>query len=130
MDEVSNKFCHSKTNCKIIACPSSITRISCRQSSNCVSTNMRYGSVWTDKLNEMINQEFKALGIKYLVLPNFGICCRELRVLKVTSFCTCVRSFYSFFLVQIPQSQNIFSKKYTLPGSCKRSSKKLEHILV
>ena len=27
----------------------------------------------------MINQEFKALRRKYQVLPNFGICCRELR---------------------------------------------------
>ena len=26
----------------------------------------------------MINQEFKAQGTKYHVLPNFGICCREL----------------------------------------------------
>ena len=26
----------------------------------------------------MINQEFKAKGTKYQVLPNFGMCCREL----------------------------------------------------
>ena len=29
------------------------------------------------------------------VLPNFGICCRELRGLKVASFRACVRSFCS-----------------------------------
>ena len=29
------------------------------------------------------------------MLPNFGICCRELRGLKVTSFRACVRSFCS-----------------------------------
>ena len=26
----------------------------------------------------MVNQEFKAQGTKYKMLPNFGICCREL----------------------------------------------------
>ena len=31
-----------------------------------------------NKLLGMINQEFKALGRKYEVLPNFGIICREL----------------------------------------------------
>ena len=31
------------------------------------------------KLFERINQEFKAQGKQYQVLPNFGICCRELR---------------------------------------------------
>ena len=46
-----------------------------------------------DKLFEMINQEFKAQRTKYQVLPNFAICRRELRVLKVTSICACVRSF-------------------------------------
>ena len=48
-----------------------------------------------DKLFEMINQEFKALGRKYQVFPNFGICCEELRELKVVSFCRCVHSFCS-----------------------------------
>ena len=43
----------------------------------------------------MINQEFKALGIKYEVLANVGICCRDLRGLKGTSFHACVRSFRS-----------------------------------
>ena len=44
----------------------------------------------------MINQDFKAPGIKYQVLPNFGICCcRELAGLKVTSFRACVRSLCS-----------------------------------
>ena len=57
------------------------------------SSNLRQGSVWKDKLFEMTNQEFKAQGTKYQVLPNFGICCRELRELKVANFCTCVRSF-------------------------------------
>ena len=32
-----------------------------------------------DKLFEIINQEFQVLGRKYQMLPNFGICCRELR---------------------------------------------------
>ena len=40
----------------------------------------------------MMNQEFKARGRKYYVLPNFGLCCRELEGLKATSFHTCVRS--------------------------------------
>ena len=31
----------------------------------------------------MINQEFKAMGRKFQVLPNFGICCRELGGLKI-----------------------------------------------
>ena len=48
-----------------------------------------------DKLFEMINQEFKAQGTKYQVLPNFGTCCRELGELKVTSFRACMRSFCS-----------------------------------
>ena len=43
----------------------------------------------------MINQEFKAQGTKYQVLPNFGICCRKLGELKVLSFRACVRSFCS-----------------------------------
>ena len=44
-------------------------------------------------LFEMINRGFKALGRKYLVLPNFGICFRELRELKVTNFAhTCAVS--------------------------------------
>ena len=40
----------------------------------------------------MINQEFKAQGTKYQVLPHFVICCRELG-LKVTRFFECARSF-------------------------------------
>ena len=48
-----------------------------------------------DKLFETINQEFKAQGTKYQVLPNFGICCRELGGIKVTSSCACMRSFCS-----------------------------------
>ena len=47
------------------------------------SSNLRYGSVWIDKLFEMINQEFKAEGTKYQVLPNYVIRCRELEGLKV-----------------------------------------------
>ena len=47
------------------------------------SSNMRQGSVWTDKLLDTTNQEFKALGRKYPVLPNFWICCWEQRGLKV-----------------------------------------------
>ena len=47
------------------------------------------------KLFEILNQEFKALGTKYQVLPNFGTCARELGGLKVTSFRACVRSFCS-----------------------------------
>ena len=43
----------------------------------------------------MTNQEFMAQERKYQELPNFGICCRELRVLKVASFRACVRSFCS-----------------------------------
>ena len=50
------------------------------------SSNLRLGSVWTDELFEMINQQFKVLGRQYQVLPNVGICCRELRRLKVTYF--------------------------------------------
>ena len=41
------------------------------------SSNLREGNAWKDKLFEMINQEFKAQGTKYQVLPNFGICCRS-----------------------------------------------------
>ena len=59
------------------------------------SSDLRYGSVWIDKLFEMINQEFKAQGTKYQVLTNFGFCCRELAGFKVTSFRTCKRSFCS-----------------------------------
>ena len=39
-----------------------------------------------DQLFETIIQEFKVQGTKYQVLPNFGICCRELAGLKVTVF--------------------------------------------
>ena len=49
----------------------------------------------------MINQEFKAKGTKYHVLPNFGICCRELGGLKVVSFRPCVRSFCSVMFSMI-----------------------------
>ena len=48
-----------------------------------------------DKLFETINEEFKAQGPNLQVLPNFGICCRELARLKVTSLRACVRSFCS-----------------------------------
>ena len=43
----------------------------------------------------MINQEFKTLGRKYQMLPNFGIYCKALGELKVASFCACVRRFCS-----------------------------------
>ena len=33
-------------------------------------------------LFEMMNQKFKARGRKYQLLPNFGICCRELGRLR------------------------------------------------
>ena len=42
------------------------------------SSSLRYGSVWIDNLFEMKNQELKAQETKYQVLPNFGICCKEL----------------------------------------------------
>ena len=45
----------------------------------------------------MMNQEFKAIGRNYGVLPNFGICYRELGGLKVVSFHACVRSFCYVF---------------------------------
>ena len=47
------------------------------------------------KLFEMINQEFEAEGTNYQVLLGFGICCRELRRLKVSSFRACMSSFCS-----------------------------------
>ena len=34
----------------------------------------------------MINQEFKAQGRRYQVLSNFGVCCKELKGLKVVNF--------------------------------------------
>ena len=46
-------------------------------------------------LFETMSQEFKAQGTQYQVLPTFGICCRELMGLTVTSFRACVRSFCS-----------------------------------
>ena len=61
------------------------------------SSNLRKGSVWIDKLFETINQELKAQGTKYQVLPNFGTCCRELGALKATSIRACVRSFCSVY---------------------------------
>ena len=64
------------------------------------SSNLKKGGVWIDKLSEMINEEFEAQGTKYQVLLNFGICCRELGELKVTSFRACVRSFCSIFPVR------------------------------
>ena len=48
-----------------------------------------------DKLFEKINQEFKAQGRRYRGLPNFGVCCKELGVLKAMSFRVFVRSFCS-----------------------------------
>ena len=59
------------------------------------SSNLRYRSVWIEKLFEMINQEFKAQGTKYQVLPNFGTCCRELGAFRVTTIPACVCSFCS-----------------------------------
>ena len=50
------------------------------------SSNLRKGSVWRDKLFEMINQEFKAQGREYQVLPNFRVCCRVLGGSKVRHF--------------------------------------------
>ena len=47
----------------------------------------------------MINQEFKAGGRKYQVLPNFGLCCGELGGLKCMSFRACVHSFCSVALI-------------------------------
>ena len=76
------------------------------------TSNPRLGSVWTDKLFEMINQEFQVLERKYQVLPSFGIRFRELKGLKVTSFRACVRSFYSVYhcvlssMVSIANSKN------------------------
>ena len=55
------------------------------------------GSVRTDKIFEMVNQELMTLGRKHQVLPDFGICCRELTGLKVASFRTCMRSFCSVY---------------------------------
>ena len=63
-ENCKNDYCQSPACvCIIVMCG--------RQSRNC-------GSISTDKLFEMMNQEFKTLGRKYGVLPNFGICCREL----------------------------------------------------
>ena len=50
------------------------------------SSNLRQGSIWTDKLFEMINQEFKTQRTKFQVLPNFGVCCRELGGSKLRVF--------------------------------------------
>ena len=60
-----------------------------------LSSDLRQGIVWIDKLFERINQEFKANGTKYQILLNFRICCKELKGLKVASFRTCVSSFCS-----------------------------------
>ena len=68
------------------------------------SSNLGYGSVSIDKLFEMTNQEFDAPGTKYQVLLDFGVCCRELRVLEVTSLGESVRSFYSAPLYWTPSS--------------------------
>ena len=54
---------------------------------------------------------FKTQGTKYQVLPNFGICCRELGGLKVASFCACVRSFCS---VTVDKTRKQRTQKYTL----------------
>ena len=59
------------------------------------SSNLRLGSLWIHEQFETINHEFEALGRKYRVLPNFGICCRVLGRVEVTSFHAYVRSFYS-----------------------------------
>ena len=58
------------------------------------SSNLRSGKVWIHKLFEMINQEFKVLKTKYQLLPNFGVCCREL-VGEAMSFCAFEHSFCS-----------------------------------
>ena len=59
------------------------------------SSNLRQGRVLIDKVFETTNREFKVQGRKYQVLPNFGICYRELGGLKVARFCACMRSFCS-----------------------------------
>ena len=59
------------------------------------SSNLRYGNVCRHKLSEMTNQKFKVQGRNYQVLFNFGIYCRKLGGLKVTSFCACMHSFRS-----------------------------------
>ena len=64
----------------------------------------------------MINQEFKALQRKYQVLPNFGICCKEQRELKVANFCTCVRSFCS-----VKQSTNHLKIQFSINESIDQS---------
>ena len=49
----------------------------------------------------MINQEYKAQVTKYQVLPNVAICCRELRVPKVTSFHVCVSRFCCLLFIAL-----------------------------
>ena len=66
------------------------------------------------KMIGTMNQEFKAIGTKYQVLSNFGICCWELAGLKVTSFRACVRSFcsvYLSFVIGFGQLCQIYSNK-------------------
>ena len=70
----------------------------------------------------MINQDLKALGREYQVLPNLGICCGELRGLKVTSFRACVRSFYS---VGISMYGNVLDMARHEHGDCYATFKKL-----
>ena len=41
----------------------------------------------------MMNQEFNAQGTKFHVLPKFGVLCKELRGLRVTSFRAWMHSF-------------------------------------
>ena len=60
-----------------------------------IDRNQRQGSVQTDRRFEMKNEEFKAKETKYQALPNFRICCSELRGLQVASFRACVHSFCS-----------------------------------
>ena len=68
-----------------------------------------------DNLFQIKNQEFKAQGTKYQVLLNFGICCRELRGPKVTSFRTCMRSFCTVDLSNISFMvvNNLYQARHT-----------------
>ena len=75
----------------------------------------------------MINQESKAQGRTYQVLPNFGICWRELVELKVTSFHACVGIFLSVGLIMrrtssfdglAQQASQLASMVYSTNASC------------
>ena len=61
------------------------------------SRNLRSGSVWVDKLFEMMIQGFKTQGRKYQMLPNFMICCREPGAQSYRFSCRCAL----FLLCQI-----------------------------